>query len=272
MNSKPSIITVSGGEEISGTNRFLTNVITVPRYQSHDHRMRDSNAVIVDNKVLSFPFHRFPPEDQCRPQLVRFEECVSAEDIEKRFKAVGLVPAALSELLGFLACYEDLFKGEKIGALGSSDQHEIVYEAARQKNMLGLGVRILVQLGILKKGSPPMPSFAYAQIGVEGKNHVMSIQETDAEFKNLLFLGVYQRVAGDEELVDLHIELSEYWKLPLSTSLVAGDSRWKEIGFKYRAKDGHVCEVIKGAGMFDRQWNTMTELDIGIKRYRPVFI
>lgn len=71
-------------------------------------------------------------------------------------------------------------------------------------------------------------------------------------------------------LRDFKLTKGQYLMLPSAAELTEADLKLVPIGFMFKAKDGHLCEVVKGTDMFNDQWPFMDVPERGLRHYKAV--
>ncbi len=75
-------------------------------------------------------------------------------------------------------------------------------------------------------------------------------------------------------LHDLQLTKDEYNNLPHASTLTEAElQETRDFGFRFKARDGHVCELVKGEDMFQDQWASLLDVPRrGLRHYHPIFI
>jgi hypothetical protein len=72
---------------------------------------------------------------------------------------------------------------------------------------------------------------------------------------------------------ELKLTQAEYDALPPAAALTALDLKIKPLGLRFKARDGHVCELVKGSDMLAHQWGAgLSVPERGLVHYRPVIV
>ena len=267
-----TIILVTDQGEIRGVNRFLPPTFEAEVNYNEDlpTLLDEANGIICDGCETSLShFLDLPNKGMVTHgfEVVRFErEGLSVEDIQKAFSQVGLRFANLKELLVFSSKARGMIAdgSDPLIALGSSTRLYLQI----QKDSKSVWRKIWEWL----RRSTPAPAPSFPMIEECSPKNLLRFSTGERGWKShCLFLGVWTGLEQDRKLVDEPIAMGEYLALPDGATFSGDYLKTVAFGFRFVAKDGHICEVVEGKEMFQHQWASMDVPERGLRHYKPIF-
>lgn len=263
---------VGPGEIVQHRNRFLPpndifrqvvnyeQNLEVLLQRSHQH-LDDSNI-----KKMIRPRH-LSGSLELTFEVLQFtnQEGVSEGLASVTMSKLGFTPACITEMLTFVSVFRKSLENDSMVALGSSTANYLAYQEASRS--------ILQQLiDFVRRKNRPNISYP---ITTGGEDSLVKLAEGgDKKFnRHVYFLAVHQKHLGDMKLVDFEIHLHRYEELPKLADLSEKQILDSELEQLFVARDGHLCQLVKGEDMFAHQvGGGMLGLPArGLRHYRPVF-
>lgn len=217
------------------------------------------NACNVYPNVQSHPGYK-------RFVLVHYEpEGITGDEVLHSFEEVAIRPATLREVLAVTAQHLKSCGNTTVIALGSSNIQSSKLSYASQGSLYRLfNTRRMHTQWLKRIEAFPLVEWRHSY------SHLRLTKGVGGWKSECVFLGVVLNREFDTRLVDMKISTVEYLALPKHDFY--GNLEHVALGSKYVAESGHVCEVVRGAEMFAKQWGAgLSFPKIGLRHYRPVF-
>ncbi|MEI7777347.1 MAG: hypothetical protein WCI52_01960 [bacterium] len=263
-------ILVADQNGIHGRNRFLppTFEVEVNYGEELSVLLAEANGIIRDDCSTSLSHFLDLP---CRGrvtygfEIVMFErEGLSVGEIQEAFSQAGLRVANLKELLAFVSKTNKVIGSSPLIALGSSTK---LYLQIQEDDK-----SVWRKIWECLWRSTPRSLPVFPLIEEYGSKNILRFSTGECGWKShCLFLGVCIELEKDRKLVDEPISMGEYLSLPDGSAFSGDYLKTVEFGFRFVARDGHICEVVEGKEMFQRQWASLDVPERGLRHYRPVF-
>lgn len=199
--------------------------------------------------------------------LVHYErEGIRSDEVRRSFEDAGIRPATLEEMLALTAQYLASRGDATVIALGSSNIQSPELSYASQD----FWYRLLITRKMHARWQRDIEVFP----SMNWRNTHSHLRLTNGRSgwkSECVFLGVVQNRDFNTRLTDLKISTVGYLNLPDHSFYT--DPGQVELGSKYVAKSGCVCEFVDSNHIIPKQYpNAQTSNPrVGLRHYRPVF-